>query len=87
LKINENRKRKERKKKKSEERTVTVPQQPRTDQPGTNASSTLLDAEAHIVGTGCLQGSLGCRMLPEAEKSHNIKEANIGYRQILNRKG
>jgi len=84
LKINENRKRKERKKKESEERTVTVP---RTDQPGTNASSTLLDAAAHIVGTGCLQGSLGCRMMPEAEKSHNIKEANIGYREILNHKG
>jgi hypothetical protein len=60
--------------KRKERRGLSVP---RTYQPGTNASSTLLDvAAAHIVGPGCLQGSLGYRILPEAEKSHNIKQAN-----------
>jgi len=57
---------------------------PRIDQPGNNVLSTLLDAGAHIVGTACLQGSLSCGILPEVEKSHNIKEAN---HQILNHKG
>jgi len=73
LKINENRKRKERKKKEREERTISTS----NISAWHNASSTLLDVAAHIVGpAGCLQGSLGYRILPEAEKSHNIKEAN-----------
>jgi len=49
---------------------------PRTHQPGTNASSTLLDVAPYIVGPGCLQGCLGCRILPEAEKPQNMKQAN-----------
>jgi len=49
---------------------------PWTHQPGTDALSTLLDMVAHIVGSGCLQGSLSCRILPETEKSHNIKQVN-----------
>jgi len=40
------------------------------------ASSTLLDVAPYIVGPGCLQGCLGCRILPEAEKPQNIKQAN-----------